>query len=274
VEALRQVEDWQVGRAAVGVTTSSGPIDRRGDAAAPFPWASVTKLATALAALVAAEEGVVELDAPAGPPGSTVGHLLAHASGLPLEGETPIAQPGTRRIYSNAGFDVLASVVATAAEMPFAEYLRGAVFEPLRLHASLVGSPASGISGTLDDLLALGRELLAPTLVAPETLEEATTVAFPGLVGVLPGFGRMDPNDWGLGFELRDAKHPHWTGEHNSPRTFGHFGQSGSFLWVDPDAALACACLSDRDFGDWAKEAWPRLADAVVAETRTTGAAG
>ena len=89
---------------------------------------------------------------------------------------------------------------------------------------------------------------------------------FPGLVGVLPGFGRQEPNDWGLGLELRDAKSPHWTGAHNSPRTFGHFGRSGTFLWVDPDADLALACLTDLAFGDWAAEAWPRLSDAVLAE--------
>jgi CubicO group peptidase (beta-lactamase class C family) len=45
----------------------------------------------------------------------------------------------------------------------------------------------------------------------------------------------MDPNDWGLGFELRDTKEPHWTGTRNSPRTYGHFGGSGSFLWLDPE---------------------------------------
>src|SRR2546425_457645 len=73
-----------------------------------FPWASVTKLATALAVLVAAEEGVVDLDDAAGPPGSTIRHLLAHASGLPLDGGAPIAEPGRRRIYSNAGFEALA----------------------------------------------------------------------------------------------------------------------------------------------------------------------
>jgi CubicO group peptidase (beta-lactamase class C family) len=272
VEALRQVGAWPVGTAAVGVTGASAGIGTTGEGDAIFPWASVTKLLTTLASLVAAEEGVVELDEPAGPPGSTVRHLLAHASGLPPDGETPIAQPGTRRIYSNAGFEVLAKTVAEQAEMPFADYLRQAVLEPLELSATLEGSPASGVSGTLDDLLALGRELLAPTLIAPETLAEATAVAFPGLVGVLPGFGRMDPNDWGLGFELRDEKRPHWTGERNSPRTFGHFGQSGSFLWVDPAARLACACLSDRTFDDWSKEAWPKLSDAVLAEVGGTGA--
>jgi CubicO group peptidase (beta-lactamase class C family) len=266
VEALRQVEAWPVRRAAAGVTSAEGSIGRRGDPAVPLPWASVTKVVTALATLVAAEEGVVELDEPAGPPGSTFRHLLSHASGLPPDAETPIAKPGARRIYSNAGFDVLAERVAGRAEMPFGDYLREAVLAPLRMAASLDGSPASGVTGTLDDLLALGRELLRPTLVAPETLAEATVVAFPGLAGVLPGFGRMDPNDWGLGFELRDDKRPHWTGSRNSPGTFGHFGQSGSFLWVDPEARIACACLTDTRFGDWAKEAWPQLADAVLDE--------
>jgi CubicO group peptidase (beta-lactamase class C family) len=264
VDALRQVESWEVGTAAVavvgpeGVRAQVGPHDR------VLPWASVTKLATALAALVAAEEGAVDLDAPAGPPGSTIRHLLAHASGLPLDERTPIAKPEERRIYSNAGFEVLAESVAERAEMPFDEYLRLAVFEPLDLGAVLRGSPATAIDGSLGDLAALGHELLAPSLVAPETLREATTVAFPGLVGVLPGFGRMEPNDWGLGFELRDSKAPHWTGTRNSPRTFGHFGRSGTFLWVDPEAKLALACLTDRDFGDWAKDAWPRLSDAVL----------
>jgi CubicO group peptidase (beta-lactamase class C family) len=100
--------------------------------------------------------------------------------------------------------------------------------------------------------------------VAPATLAEATAVAFPGLVGVLPGFGRQDPNDWGLGPELRGHKAPHWTGSRNSPRTFGHFGQAGGFLWVDPDAGLACGCLTDRPFGPWAAAAWPVLADEVL----------
>jgi CubicO group peptidase (beta-lactamase class C family) len=266
VEALRQVDAWPVRRAAAGFTSAEGTIGRRGDPTVPLPWASVTKLVTALAALVAAEEGVVELDEPAGPPGSTFRHLLSHASGLPPDGETPIARPGARRIYSNAGFEVLAERVAGRAQMPFGDYLREAVLAPLRMAASLDGSPASGVTGTLDDLLALGRELLRPTLVAPETLAEATVVAFPGLAGVLPGFGRMDPNDWGLGFELRDDKRPHWTGSRNSPGTFGHFGQSGSFLWVDPDSGIACACLTDTKFGDWAKEGWPRLSDDVLEE--------
>ena len=266
MESLRQIDGWPAARAAAGVARADGPVASHGGVGERLPWASVTKLAAALAVLVAAEEGIVELDEPAGPPGATVRHLLAHASGLPFEGETPIGRPGARRVYSNAGFGALGALVAERAEMPFAEYLAEAVLRPLGTSAELRGHPGSGIEGTLEDLLALGAELLAPRLVAAETLAEATAVQFPGLDGVLPGFGRQTPNDWGLGFELRDAKRPHWTGERNSPRTFGHFGRSGTLLWVDPDAGLALAVLTDEPFGDWAAAAWPALSDAVLAE--------
>ena len=260
------MEGWPAENVSVGVATARGAAAVRGDAARAYRWASVTKPVTALACLVAAEEGAIDLDEPAGPPGSTFRHLLAHASGLPLEGGSPIARPAERRIYSDHGFDVLGQALADHAEMPFADYLRGAVLEPLRLGARYEGRPGSGLYGSLEDLLLFARELLAPSLVAEETLAEATAVQFPGLVGVLPGFGRQEPNDWGLGFELRDTKSPHWTGVRNSPRTFGHFGRSGTFFWVDPDAQVALCCLTDRDFGDWAKTAWPALSDAVLEE--------
>jgi CubicO group peptidase (beta-lactamase class C family) len=266
VDVLQQVEDWPAETVAVGVLRDGEVLATLGPRDRVFRWASVTKLATTLAALVAAEEGIVDLDEPAGPPGSTMRHLLAHTSGLPFDAGAPIAKPGQRRIYSNAGFEMLATKVADAAEMSFAEYLTEAVLRPLALGAELHGSPAAGLHGTIDDLLRLGAELQQPRLIAPETLAEATSVQFPGLVGVLPDIGRMDPNDWGLGFELRDAKSPHWTGTHNSPRTFGHFGGSGSFLWVDPEPRLALACLTDLDFGDWALEAWLRLSHGLLAE--------
>jgi CubicO group peptidase (beta-lactamase class C family) len=264
VEALRAIDGWGAGVAAAGVARGDGVVATHGPRNAELPWASVTKLLTGLALLVALEEGTVDLDEPAGPPGATLRHLLSHASGLPLDGEQPIAEPGLRRIYSNTGIELAARLLEERAAMPFADYFAAAVIQPLGLAGSLAGSPAHGYRGPLDDLLSLGRELLQPTLVAAETLAEATGVQFPGLSGVLPGLGRMEPNDWGLTFELRDAKSPHWTGSGNSERTFGHFGASGTFLWVDPDAGLACGALTDRRFGDWATQAWPALSDAVL----------
>ena len=212
MEALRTIDGWGAATAAAGVAQADGVVATHGPSDLELPWASVTKLLTGLAILVALEEGTVDLDEPAGPPGSTLRHLLSHASGLPLDGDRPITEPGRRRIYSNTGIELAARLLEQRAEMPFADYFAHAVVRPLGLTGRLAGSPAHAYRGPLDDLLAIGRELLRPTLVAPETLAEATTVQFPGLTGVLPGLGRMDLNDWGLTFELRDSKSPHWTG--------------------------------------------------------------
>jgi CubicO group peptidase (beta-lactamase class C family) len=265
VEPLRQIDQWPATTKAAFVLRGGEFDDVRGPRDHVFRWASVTKPVTALAALIAAEEGVIDLDEPAGPAGSTVRHLLAHASGLPFEPGAPSTEPGRRRIYSNVGFETLADHVAARAEMPFDQYLSQGVLRPLGMNAELRGSAAAEMHGSLDDLLAFARELARPTLVARETLDEATSVQFPGLAGVLPDYGRFDPLDWGLGFELRDGKAPHWTGMRASPPTFGHFGGSGTFLWVDPIADVALGVLTNLEFGDWAKEAWPVLSDAVLA---------
>ena len=275
LEALGRAEGWEVGAFAVGVRDRSGVLATVGDTDRSFALASVTKLLTALAVHVACEEGSVALDDEAGPPGSTLAHLLAHASGLgPADPVHPLAAPGVRRIYSNAGIEVAAAHLQARAAMDVSVYVRQAVLEPLGMASTdYAGSPAHGASASLSDLLRLGAELLEPELVDPATLLRARQVAFPGLNGVLPGFGRQEPCDWGLGPEVRGAKSPHWTGSRNSPETFGHFGQSGSFLWVDPVAGLACAAVCERPFGPWAAAAWPELADAVLASWQRSGAA-
>jgi CubicO group peptidase (beta-lactamase class C family) len=261
---LAAVGGWPVKTAAVGVTSRAATLASTGPLDEPLPLASVTKLLTAMAVLVAVEEETLSLDDPAGPDGSTVAHLLAHASGLGLDGAR-ITLPGRKRIYSNAGFELVGELLEARSGMTFEAYATEAVLQPLGMAGTrAAGNPAWGAVGTTGDLLALGRELLEPRVLSPAMLARASSVAFPGLEGVVPGFGRQQPNDWGLGFEIRDGKSPHWTGSRNSPRTFGHFGRSGTFLWVDPDAGLACACVTDRDFGAWAKEAWPALSDAVL----------
>jgi CubicO group peptidase (beta-lactamase class C family) len=263
VQALRQIDGWPVPLAAAGLVTSSGRVETHGPTDAPFRLASVSKTVAALALLIAAEEGVVDLDEAAGPPGSTVRHLLAHASGLPFEGTAPIAAPGTRRIYSNEGFRVLAAHLERQSEMSFSAYVRTGLCEPLGIGLDPSGDPGSGMHASLPEVLVLAREFLEPTLVAGETLDEMTSVQFTGLSGVLPDYGRFDPLDWGLGVQLATPE-PAWMGTRVSRRAFGHFGGSGTFLWVDPDAEVACVALTNREFGDWAKAAWPALSDAVL----------
>lgn len=268
ITALQVVDHWPVDHVAVGVVRCDELLASRGDVHRVFRLASISKMLSAWAVLVAVEEGTVSLDEAAGPPGATLRHLLAHAAGYGFDTAVPITRPERHRIYSNTGIEVAAAHVAEQAGIPFDEYLRDAVFVPLGMvHSELRGSPAHAVHSTLNDLAAFARELLRPRLVSQATADEATTIQYPELNGVVPGVGSFRPNPWGLGLEIRGEKSPHWTGTRNSPRTFGHFGGSGTMLWVDPEIDTALIALTDRPFDQWSDIAlheWPALSDAVV----------
>lgn len=260
-----------------------------------FPFASVTKPIVAWSALVAVKRGLLDLDAPAGAgtahsaagagtahnavgagtasgstramlPGATVRHLLAHASGIAFDSDAVLAAPGTRRIYSNRGIEILGERLQEATATPLERWVETTVLEPLGMSSVLVpGSPAHSGEGTARDLAVFAGELAAPRLISASLAAEATSVVFPGLDGVLPGYGRQAPNDFGLGVEVRGHKHPHWTGRAGSPATFGHFGQSGSFIWVDPEARRQAVFLGERRFAAVHKDIWPDLCDQILA---------
>jgi len=273
LSVIAPLADWPVANAAAAVIGPAGILATHGDTEREFQLASVTKPLVARAVQIAVEEGVVDLDTAAGPPGATVRHLLAHASGVALESGKVLAKPGTRRMYSNYGFTVLAETVQRESGIEFGRYLAEAVCEPLGMGSTRLAGGAEaagfGASSTVADLAAFARDLLRPSTVSPQMHAEAITVQFPGLDGVLPGYGVQRPNDWGLGFEIRDSKSPHWTGARNSARTFGHFGQTGTFIWVDPEAELALVVLTDRDFGAWALGVWPAISDRILSGMTT-----
>jgi len=267
---VEQAGKWPVGVAAVaavgpnGVLAATGPVNRQ------FPLASVTKPLAVLSALVAVEEGALELTDAANEdlvPGATVRHLMSHASGLAPDELRRMFPLATRRVYSHVGIELLADLVARAVDMPFGSYFHESLVRPLGLRDThLEGSPARDGVASVEDLAQVVAELLEPSgWLHSATLSEAASVQYPGIRGVLPGYGSQNPNDWGLGFEIRSGKQPHWTGTHNSPSTYGHFGLSGSMFWVDPERRIGLVALADRPFGDWAKTAWPALSDAVLA---------
>ena len=242
-----------------------GGTETRGDTARGQRIASVSKPLAAWAVLVAVEEGSVSLDDPVGQEGCTLRHLLCHAGGYPFEGRAPISRPGMRRHYSNTGIDLAADHVAGAAGIEFAEYLAEAVFVPLGMTASrLDGSPAKDVHTCADDLVSFLAELRNPRLISPALRDEAVAPVFPALAGIVPGLGSYDPCPWGLGFEVRGAKSPHWTASQSSPTTFGHFGGIGTFLWRDPVADVGCVMLAERDFSKWGLVHWPPFSNAVL----------
>lgn len=274
---LDRIDSWDVPNAAAAVFTPGETLESHGEVDRQFPLASVSKVLAAITVHIAIEEGTVALDDAAGPEGSTVAHLLAHASGLAPDGDMQVlGPPGRKRIYSNLGFEELARHLEARTGMPFEEYARLALVETLGLDATDVsGSPAHAYRSTVHDLVEVMRAVTSNQLLAPATVEAMTTPVFPDLAGVLPGFGSQDPNPWGLGVEVRGHKDPHWTSQDNSARTWGHFGRAGTFVWFDPDpgrtgdesdAELGIVVLTDRDFGQWAIDAWPSLSTAILEE--------
>ena len=135
--------------------------------------------------------------------------------------------------------------------------------------ATLRGSVAFGVHSTVDDLGRFVGELIQPGLLAPSTVQTMVDVQFPGLAGVLPGVGRFAPLDWGLAFERNFGRPGHWSGTRLSRDAFGHFGGSGTFLWIDPAIGLACVMLAEREFDEWGMATWPSFCDAIVAEATT-----
>lgn len=263
--SLAAVDEWPVKSVCAAARGADGNWVVHGDASRVYGLASVTKLLSAHAMLVAVEEGVFDLDDELGPPGSTVRHLLSHASGVGFASPKPEREPGERRLYSSAGFDIIADRIADEVGMSFAAYLREATFQPLGMDSSaLHGSAGHAAEGSVADLMNFADEILAPAVLHPDTVAEALTVQFPGLNGVVPGYGAQKPADWGLGFEIfsrPESRQGLWFGESMPGDVAGHFGQAGTFLWVHAPTGRACVVLTDRPFGEWAKPLWTDFND-------------
>jgi CubicO group peptidase (beta-lactamase class C family) len=268
VAALDLTANWPVPHVSAAVLRAGVVVATAGDVDRVQRLASISKPISVWGMLVAVEEGVLTLDDPIGQPGCTLRHLLAHAGGYPFEGEEPIGAPGTTRIYSNSGYSIAARAIERATAMRFDEYLHEAVFAPLEMTSSVLrGSAARGVRSNVSDTCRFIAEVMRPTLLHESTAAEALRTHYPELAGIVPGVGRYAQCPWGLGFEIRGTKEPHWTGTTNSPRTVGHFGGAGTMFWYDPEYDLALVALAARDFDEWAEtalEVWPALSDAVV----------
>jgi CubicO group peptidase (beta-lactamase class C family) len=265
---LATIDEWPVPHAAAAVINHESVVATHGETDRVFRLASISKVIAGWTCLIAVEEGSVSLDDAVGPPGATLRHCLAHASGYGFDTATPIMGVGKRRIYSNTGIETAANHIAERTGMMFSEYMREAIFVPLGMDdSSLKASPAYAVFSTVDDMALFMQELIQPTLISDATAKDAVTIQYPELGGVIPGLGSYKPNPWGLGIEIRDGKQPHWTGSLNSPQTFGHFGGSGTMMWIDPTIDTGLIALTDLNFDKWSAEAlvaWPRMSDAII----------
>lgn len=274
-EVLQSTSEWPVDNVAGAVITTNG-VKTAGDTSRVFSLASVSKLVTAYAVLLAAEEGAFDLDdsvpsslLPEFDATPSFRELLSHASGIAFQQRIEEKPARTRRIYSSAGYEVLADAITETTTIPFADYVREGICEPLRIEISIEGSAGHGFKASVDALIGLAQEFLSPQLLSEGMVEEALTPQYPDLAGIVPGYGRFNPCTWGLGFSLEGDKsqqretHAHWIGRSMPEDTAGHFGQSGTFLWFHRPTGRAAVVLTDRPFGDWAKQRWDTFNDSL-----------
>ena len=241
-------------------------VATHGDLDTPRPWASVSKMATALGAALAVAQGPVTFEDEVGIEGATLAHLLSHSSGLGLEESDARTAPGTRRIYSNHGIDLAAGHLAGSRGV--GPWLHDLVLAPLKMQSTrVVGRAAEGVVGATRDLAAFAREWVAPTLLTPARRDVTATPFLGELAGIVPGFGRFTPCPWGLGVEIRGNKN-HWMGDW-PPESFGHFGRSGALALVNVDEGLCVVATSTVAFAGWAHDLWPHWTSRVRELSRT-----
>jgi CubicO group peptidase (beta-lactamase class C family) len=217
--------------------------------------------------------------------------------------EPPAYVPGTQRWYSNASYVLAAHLLEDASGMSCASYLQEAILAPLGMDASLGlaggdaartarvwqpgrygddelfnsgrfrrdAPPQSGgyasarAYGKLLSCLLAGGSASGTGLLAEETVDEFLAPQLGPLPGGVNGVGEWPDLCWGLGFDVRGAREPHWAGPSLGPRTASHFGASGTLAWLDPERGLGLVALANRgSYSGWWREPWATLGTAVT----------
>ncbi|GAB4148394.1 MAG: serine hydrolase domain-containing protein [Planctomycetaceae bacterium] len=296
--------------------------------------ASITKPIVAMGVLRLVEEGEVSLGdrvcdyipefGGAGRYGITLRHLLTHTSGLPdmlpnnkelrianapLEAfveatcqSEPAFPPGRGVQYQSMGFALLGEIIKRVRRVTCSEFLRTEFFEPLEMHDTELGAPASwfdssdgiakanriaeirlpegqhpddgwnwnsrywrslgapwgGLLTTPADLARFAQMMLNEgwfgdrKILSQATIAAATRNQLNALRGVPEEDRRIKP--WGLGWRLNWPAHSANFGDLLGPRTYGHWGATGTVLWIDPDLeafALVLSTEPQEPHGKW-----------------------
>jgi CubicO group peptidase (beta-lactamase class C family) len=217
---------------------------------------------------------------------STPEALLNACLDLPLE-----AEPGSRAVYSDPGFILLGKALEALTGEALATWVPREIFLPLGLastgftppsaarsaippteentsfrhrrvqgevqdeNAWVLGGAAghAGVFSNVPDLLRLAQEVLRATASKGDArLYDATTIEL---------FARRqgpEGSSRALGWDTPSQKSS--SGQHFSRHSIGHLGFSGCSLWIDLDATIAVALLTNRT--------WPNRQCQLIRQVR------
>ena len=294
-----------------------------------FDLASLTKpIATATALMVLVDRGKIDLDERVvrylpefrahGKEAISIRQLLTHVSGLPAD--TPVADyehgratalkhvmalslkapPGSKSIYSDAGFLVLEEVIRRVTGTDLSAFAENAIFHPLGMNetgflpsanlrpriaptekrgdawirgdvhdprAYRLGGIAghAGLFSTAKDLARYARMVLAAGTLDGGRVLSAETLRKMLAPHDVPGGIRA------LGWDMQSTYSTN-RGTALSRRAVGHGGYTGTSLWIDPEQDLFVIFLSNRVHPD-GKGSVNTLAGAIATLAGATFAA-
>ncbi len=219
--------------------------------------------------------------------------------GVPLQ-----SAPGDVLRYSNVGIGIAGRALEHATGEPIHAAIRERVLNPMSLSSILLtpGPADSNRIAWVDDAAAAGTPVESynsdywrglgitwggyyatpgdiarfaasffPGATSPLTEETRAEMIVDQTGGVPGGVGsagiHWNRGAWGLGWEVAADKRHHWTGSLRSPRTFCHWGQSGTLVWADPDRSLVLAVFANRAVHTpWPLRParWAALSDALI----------
>lgn len=232
---------------------------------------------------------------PADTPKDDFSHGRAEAirriCGVPLRGV-----PGAATIYSDLGFVLLEEVVRRVTSRELPAFASEAIFTPLGMRetgftpgedlrrraawtelvdgawrvgvvhdprAYLLGGVAghAGLFSTADDVATYARAILGGGAVDGRRILSERTVASMLAPHDVPGGIRA------LGWGVESQ----WRGDGLSPTAVGHFGFTGTALWIDPDKDLFVVVLTNRVHPDGKGDSKPLVARINTLAARAIG---
>lgn len=213
--------------------------------------------------------------------------------------------PGTRVNYQSTGIAILAEIVHQVSGQHLAEFLHQEIFAPLgmtetslgctderrtrvaaiRVPAELeredwnwnsaywlrFGAPWGGLLTTPTDLarfclmLLNGGALGEVRLLSPASVRAMTSNQLALMPQIPEEERRCRP--WGLGWRLNWQGQPNSFGDLLGPRTYGHWGSTGTLCWLDPDTQTFFILFTTQPLSDQ-RDDLTRLSNIVASALR------
>ena len=179
-----------------------------------------------------------------------LGEVIARVSGqgcadwLNSQVIGPLGLESTRLGASDDWFDGERPMVDRIAEIRTPPEQEGVDWNWNQRYWRQLGAPWGGLLTTPRELAVIGRMMLegGRGVISPASVSAATCNQLSAMADVPEADRRCKP--WGLGWRLNWPATSANFGDLLGPATYGHWGATGTLMWIDPDRDTVCVILT------------------------------